>query len=82
MPTPVLRPPMTTLEDQRRLGEQHDTPPAPPIGQDARRHFQQRHHRRIGGSHDRDAAVVEADVGHEELLDRHPQRHVLQERAR
>ena len=61
-------------DDQRRLGEEDDTPPAPPIGQDPRRHLEQRHHRRVRGGHDRDAAVVEADVGHEQLLDRHPQR--------
>jgi hypothetical protein len=51
---------------------------APPIGEDARGHFEQRDKGGVGGRHDRDGGGVETDLGLEQLLNRNPQHETLQ----
>ena len=64
---------------QGQAGEHQDASAAPSIGEDARGDLQERDDGGIGRRHDPDAAGVETDLAHEQLLDRHPQDHALEQ---
>ena len=64
---------------QRGVGHHQDTAAAPAVGEDPRRHLEDRHDRGIGGGHETDARRVETDLIHEELLHGNPEEEALQE---
>ncbi len=66
---------------QRDAGHDQHPAAAPPVGEDPGRYFDDRHDRGVGGGHHADRGGVEADLGHEQLLDRRPEHETLQERG-
>ena len=58
MATFVAQPADHRAGQQRGAGADHQPDAAPPVGEDAGRHFQQRHHRGVGGGHDADRGRV------------------------
>jgi hypothetical protein len=61
-------------EQRGSAGEHEHATPAPPVGEDAGRDLQHRHHRRVRGGHRGDQGRGEAELGHEDLLNRYPRR--------
>jgi hypothetical protein len=69
-------------EQRAHVADDQDAPPAPPVGEDPRGNLEQRHHRGVGGGHEADGPGREAQLGQEQLLDRHPEGDAAEEGRR
>ena len=78
MGTSVLSPPISAHSARADAGHDEDAAPAPAVGEDARWHLDDRDDGGVGGGHHADRRRVEADLAHEQLLDRHPEHEALQ----